>query len=293
MPLSLLGLLCFLVFAPRCALSVFQSIAYSRVEQCGPFNVSFFGGTRPTALPLTLTVIPFNSTPLAFTIPDSAWNNSTTSGSFATFLPLPAGVTLMASLDDAEGNSAALTSEVFQVLPSTNTSCVSSDTAAPAPFRLVNSTVSQCLPFSVSRNTSSANSRLSTRAFVPTSLSSKLRQTALHKTQGVDTFTYIMSVVEGIYVALLFDDGQGNRQVSDLLLVGGGPTRCLQTSSALPTATPSGSEGVSRSAIFAIAGFARLICFYQARSHSYFGYRKCCCSHHRHSWRLFHTPRTA
>lgn len=262
MPPSFLGLLCFLVFAPRCALSVFQSVAYSRVEQCGPFNVSFFGGTRPAALPVTLTVIPFNSTPLAFTIPDSAWDNSTNSGSYATFLPLPAGAAIMASLDDAEGNSAALTSEVFQVLPSTNTSCVSSDTAAPSPFRLVNSTVSQCSPFSVSRNTSSPDLPLSTRVFVPTSLSIKLRQTAFHKSQGVDTFTYIMSAVEGFYVALLFDDSHGNRQVSDLLLVRDGPSGCLQTGSALSTAAPSGSEGVSRSATFAVVGFARLICFY-------------------------------
>jgi hypothetical protein len=254
---SLLGLLSFLIFAPRCALSVFQFVAYSaRVNQCGPFNVSFSGGSPPAALPLTLTVIPFNSTPLAFTIPGSVWDNSTGSVSYATLLPLPAGVAFMASLDDAEGNSAALVSEVIQVEPSTDTSCLPSNTAAPAPFRLLNSTVSQCSPFSVSRNTSSLDQSLSTRVFIPTSLSSKLQLEAFHKSQGVETFTFIMSVVGGFYIALLFDDDQGNRQVSDLLLVGDGPSGCLQSSSALSTAVaPTGSQSISRSAISAISGF--------------------------------------
>jgi hypothetical protein len=260
---SLLGLLFFLSFAPRRTLSLFQFVAYSRVSQCGSFNVSFSGGKAPAALPLTLTVIPFNSTPLAFVIPDSAWDVSTSSGSYVTFLPLPAGATLIASLDDAAGNNAALISDVIQVLPSTNTSCTSSNTAAPAPFRLVNSSVSQCLPFSVARNASSLDHPLSTRIFIPTSLSFKPLRTAFHTSQGVDTFTYIMSVARGLEIALLFDDGQGNRQVSNLLEVGGGgssPSGCLETGSALSTESAlGGPQRISRSVIFTIVGFAMLI----------------------------------
>lgn len=260
MLLSLLGLLCFLVFAPRCALSVFQFVAYSRVSQCGSFNVSFWGGQPPVALPLTLTVIPFNSTPLAFVVPNSAWDNSTSSGSYATLLPLPAGVAFLASLDDAAGNSAALMSDVTQVLPSTDTSCISSNTAAPTPFQLVNDEVSQCLPFSVtvSRNTSSQDHRLSTRAFIPTSLSFELQWTSFRTSQGVDTFTFILNAAEGLHIVLLFNDGQGDRQTSDLLSVGSGPSGCLQTSSAAQAS----SEGISRSAIFTIVGFVRLIRFH-------------------------------
>ena len=254
---SLPGLLCFLIFAPRCALSLFQFVAYSaRVNQCGPFNVSFSGGSPPAALPLTLTVIPFDSTPLAFTIPDSAWDNSTGSVSYATLLPLPAGIAFMASVDDAEGNSAASVSGIIQVEPSTDTSCLPSKTAAPAPFRLLSSTVTQCFPFSVSLNTSSLDQSLSTRVFIPMGLTSKLRLEASRKSQTVETFTFIMSVVGGYYIALLFDDGKGNRQVSDLLLVGDGPSGCLHSSSASPTAVaPARSQSISRSAIFAISGF--------------------------------------
>jgi hypothetical protein len=254
MLLPVLGLLYFLVFAPQSAFSLFQFVTYSGVSQCGNFNVSFSGGKRPAALPLTLTVLPFNSTPLAFVVPNSVWDNSTGSGSFVTPLPIPAGVALLASLDDAAGNSAALISEVIQVQPSADASCLSSNTAAPAPFQLVTGAVSQCLPFSVSRNTSSVNHPISTRGFIPTSLSFKLKWTAYHATQGVDTFTFIMKVAQGLQVALLFDDGQGNRRVSDLLLVQGdrsSPSGCLQPGSAQSTsAAADGSQRLSRSAIF-------------------------------------------
>jgi hypothetical protein len=269
MLLSPLGLLYFLVFTPRSAFSLFQFVTYSRLSQCGYFNVSFSGGKPPAALPLKLTVLPFNSTPLAFVAPNSAWDNSTGSGSFVALLPIPAGVAFLASLDDAAGNSAALVSDVIQVQPSADTSCLSSNTAAPAPFQLVTSAVSQCLPFSVSRNTSSPNHPISTRGFIPTGLSFKLKWVTYQASHGVDIFTYIMSIAEGIPVALLFDDGQGNRQASNLLLVQGdrsSPSGCLDPSSAQSTSaaldSSDGSQRLSRSAIICDSKF------YQADSFS-------------------------
>jgi hypothetical protein len=158
-------------------------------------------------------------------------------------------------VDDAEGNSAALVSGVIQVEPSTDTSCLPSNTAAPSPFRLLSSTVNQCFPFSVSQNTSSFDQSLSTRVFISMGLTSKLQLEASRKSQTVETFTFIMSVVGGYYVALLFDDNKGNRRVSDLLLVGDGPSGCLHSGSASPTAVaPARSQSISRSAIFAISG---------------------------------------
>jgi len=263
MLLSLPWLFSFLAFAPRRVFALFEFVAYSRVQQCGPFNISFSGGQPPAALPLTLTVIPFDSTPLSFTIPESAWDSSTSSGSYVTVLPLPSGVSLMASLDDAAGNSAALTSDVTQVLPSTDTSCISANQTNPTVFQLVDDAVSQCSPFDVSRNTSYSDHSLSVRAFIPTGLSFSLRWKNFYSSQGVDTYTYIMDVASGLRVAMLFDDGQGTRQVSDLISVGGGassPSGCLQTSSAQSaTATQVGVGGISRSATSAIASFARLI----------------------------------
>ena len=253
MLISLLGLFYFLVFAPRSAFSVFDFVAYpGAVSQCGVFNVSFSKGTLPAALPLTLTILPFNSTPLNFPVPNSAWDNSTSSGSFVTFLPLPAGVALMAALVDAAGNSAAPISDVLQVQPSANTSCLS-NTTAPVPFQLVDNTVSQCSPFTVSRNTSSLNHPISTRVFIPGAQSFKLKKWAAYQeSDGIDMFTFIMNVAQGIDVALLFNDGVGNRRVSDLLSVQGdenSPSGCLSPDSPQPTsAALSGSQGLSRSA---------------------------------------------
>lgn len=253
----LLGLVYLLALFPQAVLSDFQSISYSPIQQCGPFNVSFSGGTPPTALPLTLTVLPFNSTPLVFTVPQSAWDNSTASGSYVAFLPLPEGLSLMASLGDALGNSAAPVSEVIRIRSSKNTSCISTAANATAPptFRLLNTTVSQCSPFSVTRKSASLDYLMSVRALVPTGVSSRLQRASFYSSQGVDTFTFIMNIARGLQVALLFDDGQGNRQVSDLLSVAGEnstPTTCLQISSTTPTATASASR-LSRSAIITIA----------------------------------------
>ena len=245
MLLPLLGLVYFLAFSPHAVLSLFELVSYSPIQQCGPFNVSFAGGIPPTA-PLTLTVLPFNSTPLAFTVPQSAWDNSTASGSFVTFLPLPEGVSLMASLDDASGNSAALTSEVLQIGSSDNTSCISTaNTTDPSTFRLLNTTVSQCSPFSVAHNFSSPDYPISVRVLIPAGLSPWLQRTSLYSGQGVDTFTFVMNVARGFQVALLFDDIRGNRQVSDLLSVAGGestPTNCLQIASTTSTGATSASS---------------------------------------------------
>ena len=253
----------FLAFAPRCVSALFEFFAYSGVQQCGHFNISFSGGQPPAALPLSLTVIPFGSTPLSFTLPESAWDSSTSSGSYVTVLPLPAGVSFLASLDDAAGNGAAVTSDVIQVQPSTDTSCISANQTTPAVFQLVDDAVSQCSPFNVSRNTSSSDHSISVRVLIPESLSFSLRWINFHTSQGVDTFTYIMDVASGLRIAMLFDDGQGTRQVSDLITVGGGassPSGCLEASSAQSTAaTQAGVGGLSRSAISAITSFARLI----------------------------------
>ncbi len=294
----LLGLVYFLTFSPQAVLSVFQLVSYSPIQQCGPFNVSFAMGTPPTALPLTLTVLPFNSTPLVFTIPQSAWDNSTASGSYVAFLPLLEGVSLIASLNDALGNSAALASDVIQIRSSDNTSCISTaaNTTTPPTFQLLDTTVSQCSPFSVTRNSHSLDYPISVRVFIPTGLSSKLPRTSFYSNQGVDTFTFIMSVARGFQVALLFDDGQGNRQVSDLLSVAGGesfPSKCLQitsTTSTTSTATASASS-LSRSVLLSAIPHLRLIRL-QVCNHCNCCHVVCHCRRHPHSWRLLYPPRT-
>ena len=292
----LLGLVYFLAFSPQPVHSVFEFISYSPIQQCGPFNVSFSGGIPPPSLPLTLTVFPFNSTPLAFTIPQSAWDNSTASGSYVALLPLPEGVSLMASLDDAMGNNAALASEVIQIGTSHNTSCISTAANATAPptFRLLNTTVSQCSPFSVTRDTSSPDYSISVRVLIPTGLSSWLQSTSFHSSQGVDTYTFTMSVARGFEVALLFVDGQGNRQVSNLLSVAGdesAPTKCLENNSTTPTARASASS-LSRYALLFAIPLSRLIRL-QVCSNCHCCRVSCHGCRHPRSWHTLYPARTA
>lgn len=298
MLIPLLGLVYFLAFSPQPVLSVFEFISYSPIQQCGPFNISFSGGVPPPALPLTLTVLPFNLTPLAFTIPQSAWDNSTASGSFATFLPLPEGVSLMASLDDALGNNAALVSEVIQIGTSNKTSCISTAASVTTPptFRLLNTTVSQCSPISVTRNTSSPDYSISVRVFIPTGLSSWLESTSFYSSQGVDTYTFTMSVARGFEVALLFVDGQGNHQVSNLLSVTGDestPTKCLENNSTTSTATARASaSSLSRYALSSAIPLLRLIRL-QVCCNCHCCRVSCHCCHHPRSWHTLYPARTA
>jgi hypothetical protein len=168
-------------------------------------------------------------------------------------------------LDDAAGDSAAYISDILEVMPSPNMSCISANMTTPALFQLVGDAVSQCSPFNVSQNTSSLEPTLSVRGFIPMGLSFDLEGTDFHTSQGVDTFTYIMNVASGLRVALLFDDSQGNRQVSDLLSVGGGvssPSECLGISTAPSSqsaAAQVGVKGISRSAVYVMPRSARLI----------------------------------
>lgn len=202
----------------------------------------------------------------------------------------------MASLDDASGNSAALTSEVIQIGTSDNTSCISTaaNATGPSTFRLLNTTISQCSPFSVFHNSSSLDYPISVRVLIPTGLSSWLQRTSFYSGQGVDTFTFIMSVARGFQIALLFDDGQGNRQVSDLLSVAGGestPTNCLQIASSTTSTAAASASSFSRSAPLSAIPHLRLIRL-QVRSH----YHCCCIDRHccrgHYSWRLLRPSRT-
>ncbi len=292
-PSSMLFPLLALAFLfPRPVVSVFQLISYSYIHQCGPFNVSFFGGSPPAALPLTLTVLPFNSTALVYTIPQSAWDNSTASGSYVAFLPLPQGVSLMASLDDAFGNSAALASEVIHILPSDNASCISTTANATTQSvcQLLDATVSQCLPFSVACTASSLDSPLSARAFIPADLSFGLQRTSSYSSQGIDIFTFVMSVTRGFQVALLFDDDQGNIQVSGPFSVAGGesnPTKCLENTSTASTRTVRSS--LSRSALLSAFPHSRLIRS-QVCDHCHCCLFACHCYRRPHSRHPLHPP---
>jgi hypothetical protein len=212
--------LCFLLltYGPQDVLA-FHSISFSSIAQCGSFNISFAGGKTPPALPLTLTVIPFNSTtPLFIPIPRDAWNGKTGTGAAITFLPFAAGMEFVASLDDANGQATGKVSDVIKIQPSDNSECLfgGGNTTTGTLSYTLDGSLLQCEPFSLSFN-SAAESSPTIRVFRPKGSSFIINST--FESPGV--VTCITEIQRGKEVVMLFDDGCGNRQTTDLLTVGG------------------------------------------------------------------------
>ena len=126
----------------------FATIQFSAVKQCGGFSVNFAGGTPPDALPLTLSVLPVNGTPVFIPLPADAWNSTSESGVIVTFLPFPAGIEFIASLENANSDGAALVSDVLIIEKSDtdNTACLPLNSL---PFAPRYEPLSQCESFSL------------------------------------------------------------------------------------------------------------------------------------------------
>ncbi|KAF9013299.1 hypothetical protein BDQ17DRAFT_1321163 [Cyathus striatus] len=131
------------------------------VQQCEPVSVSFVAGNADQRIvsPMTLTVLPFNSTPIFVPIPNTA---ATPAGVYVTFLPLAAGTNFVASLDDASPGNIARVSDVIKVLPSPsgNDTCLppaTEDEPNNTLFQL-GDVLSQCQNLTVNYNTTLVDS---------------------------------------------------------------------------------------------------------------------------------------
>jgi len=206
--------------------TAFTVIRFSNIRQCGPFNVTF-SGAQPTALPLTLTVVPFGSpaVPLSIPLPNPEWDSKTSTGVAITFLPYPAGTTFIASLDDAQGRGTGFTSDIIKILQSGDASCVS--TAEKIQTYTAEPPFSQCQPFNVAFDPTQAVSPVA-RLFVPNGQTLLLNQTQEPSDPG--TTSFIMAAFRGQPAVLLFKDGSNHLQSTDLLTVAGDVTsdnRCF------------------------------------------------------------------
>ncbi|THH19091.1 hypothetical protein EW146_g2019 [Bondarzewia mesenterica] len=247
----------FLLFAslslgPQAVLSKFNTILFSSIEQCGPFNVTFNGGSMPATLPLTLTVVAFNSTPIFIPIPRSSWNDTSGTGAAITFLPLAAGSTFVAVLDDGNGTAMGSVSDVIRVAASNDSSCLPSNTTQTTNAFTLQGTLSQCQTFDVTFN-QTEHSAPTIRGFIPFGPSFTVDQNEVQNDTG--TATYVVNALRGFRIALLLDDGSGTRQTSDLLTIGGdasSSSSCLPEISSTPTAAAKSRVGLSSGGAIAI-----------------------------------------
>ncbi|KAI0311887.1 hypothetical protein OF83DRAFT_709763 [Amylostereum chailletii] len=251
----LLALVGFLAWGPQVVLASFDFISFSSIEQCGPFNVTFDGGIPPAAMPLTLTVVPFNNTPISIQIPESAWNSTTSSGVYITLLPLAAGTTLIASLDDANGVSTGNVSDIIRIQGSDNTSCLGSPAIPPTHLFTLDSSVTQCEPFNVSFNSTVDPTPPSARVFVPLGPSFNLTEEPSPQT-GVGS--YLMNVTRGKQVAVLYQDAAGNRESSQLITVDGDTSSSSNCLEAQPETSTAGVLGGASSSNNSSSGLPRV-----------------------------------
>lgn len=210
-----------LAFGPQAVLSDFK-FSFSNVQQCGPFIISFsHDGLSASTLPLTLTVLPFNSRAISIPILDSAPNST---GIYVTFLPLAAGTSFIASVDDATGENAGKISDVIKILPSSNdnSTCLPPITNSPARLFKLDGTLSQCATFNIDYDPTVVHSAPSVRSFSPEGSATPLNMSSNQASNG--TATYLMSTAHGKEVVLLIDDSPGDGETTQLITVGGDST---------------------------------------------------------------------
>lgn len=222
----------FLIYGSQAVLGL-DSIIFSSITQCGPFNISFAGGQAP-ALPLTITVVRFNSTnPVYITVPRDAWNTETSSGTAVTFLPFAAGTEFVASLDDVNGRGYGKVSDVIKIQPSDDSRCLfagDNTTNSTRPYTLLGS-MSQCEAFTLSFNPESENTP-TVRVFRPKGSSFFINST----NESPGTTTFVTEIQRGKEIVMLFDDGRGNQQTTELITVDGDSSSsvdCIKQSSKL------------------------------------------------------------
>ncbi|KAI8978871.1 hypothetical protein BD414DRAFT_373787, partial [Trametes punicea] len=225
----------FSALAPVPVAGRFASITFSEVKQCGSFSVYFAGGKAPAALPLTLSILPINGTPVFITLPDDAWNSTAQTGEAITFLPFPEGTQFIASLDDADGHGTALVSDILIIDPSetNDTSCLPADPSPFAPKFTVDGPLRQCESFVVDFDPTQGISAPSIRGFIPQGASFPVNQSeAALGTSG--NATYTMDAQRDSQVLFLFSDQNGYKETSPLFPVFGdveSSTACIPMNS--------------------------------------------------------------
>ncbi|KAF8073874.1 hypothetical protein FPV67DRAFT_1666622 [Lyophyllum atratum] len=208
-----------LAFGPQVVLSLDFKFELSEVKQCEPVSITFVGNSTK-AVPMRLTLVPFNSTPISIPIPNAAAN---TSGVYVTFFPFAAGTNFLASLEDATGENVAKVSDIIRVLPSStgNTTCLpaSNGSANNTHLTVNDSTFSQCEQFSLTYDRNVIYRAPSVRLYSPKGPSRLLNSTADDTATGIAT--YLMSFDRNKEVVLVFDDGFDHRQSTALITVSG------------------------------------------------------------------------
>lgn len=227
------------------AVHSFNFIFFGAVKQCGSFTVKFVGGSPPTAMPLSLTVVPFGQSPLSIPIDSSAWNESTSTGAAVTFLPFPAGTTFVASLDDATGAGTGAVSDIIEVQGSDDSTCLPAQSDdGPRLFNVVGS-LAQCQTFDLHFDPNVTTAAPTARAFSPLGKTFPVNMTDYKP----GTAKYTMNAFHGSQVTLVFTDAEGYSETTNLTTIQGNSlskTKCLMSPMTDVQTTSSTTGGIGQ-----------------------------------------------
>jgi len=233
-------------------------IAFSEANECEPVFVTFLGQLNSSLqnLPLSLEVLPFNSTPTVIPLPSYATNSS---GVNITFLPIASQTQFIATLNDPSGTTVSTVSDIFEISATSpaNTACLSGKSFTPS-YEIENAAnISQCENFTVSF---SGGGPPTVELFNPKGISYPLQLVSSTTT----TATYIMAAERENQVLLMFNSGAGGQnETSPLLTVQGNafsPTTCLSTlnnknsnSKSNSSSNPKKSPSITKGAIIGLS----------------------------------------
>jgi hypothetical protein len=195
-----------------------------------PFKITSISGNRSFLLPSPFLLEIFQRFALHPDHAASCWSTvaltciwkipvndiNFTAGIGINFLPMPTGSEFIVSLDDANGNSIINTSDIFPVLPSSNSTCIPGPDSQPSFFTLATPTVFQCQNFTINYNTTVASRAPSVRLYNPSGPSFILNVTSDDPSSGVAT--YLMDYISGRGIVLTMDNGNGITETTPLLL---------------------------------------------------------------------------
>ncbi|KAG8822021.1 hypothetical protein FRC18_011122 [Serendipita sp. 400] len=232
--------------------------------QCSEFAVRFSGPASP---PFTLLLLPATfSSPEIIPIPEDAWDNTTSQGSFNASLSFPTGTEFISVLHDNGGRGTGVVSDLYIVEPNQGTSpegCARQPQPSENIFTLTPSPPTQCDVQALSWDPSRLNTRFGGRrpsgaflnqlnftSYIPGGQAFRLDpiNTAGPTSQAI----WLVNVAAGLrYISLLeyYDrDGAPIRETSSLQQVQSptdGNADCLGPDSPTTTVASSPSAGVA------------------------------------------------
>lgn len=223
---------CLVLLICPCLVLAF-SFSFSAPTSCDNLTISWSGGNGPFELLIT----PFFHVPQNISIPDSAHDDSTNSGSFSLQLQIPPGQRFLLTMSDSQGFESGGTSDILTVGSSiSGDNCNLTEPAPDFTFQ-ANSALQQCRTFTFSDYYNAAQP-VRILGLIPLGRHFELDPPI----SSSDSFDWTANVLDGTSITFIMTDSEGRKGgSSDLRTVGiSDDSSCIDSSS--PSSTASSTQ---------------------------------------------------